>query len=177
MREYDYQRQLRTVWEWAVSQYRLGNRDPDSYEFLNLSEKRFLSDLGLRATDLYDFAEDYVRSGEPDFTTFAMIADLRRRYLREVQDGYPPTETVDPDLLPDRDAVAAGIPWLPRLIEKARGRLRGELHPDVSYPCPLDRQFLKEHDIHPAEMLSKVWETESDGQALIDWFEQRSKQL
>ncbi len=137
MREYDYQRQLGTIWEWAVSQYKLGNRDPDSYDFSNLSEKRFLSEIGLKPNDLYDFAEDYVRSGEPDFATFALITDLRRRYFQDVQEGVPSTEMVDPDSLPARDAEAAGIPWLPRLIEKARGRLRGELHPDVTYPCPL----------------------------------------
>ncbi len=116
-----------------------------------------------------------MRSGEPDFTTFAMITDLRRRYFREVQGGDPPTEMVDPDSLPARDAEVAGIPWLPRLIEKARGRLRGELHPDVTYPCALDRQFLKEHDIHPAEVLNKIWETEDDPERLVDWFVKRSK--
>ncbi len=45
-----------------------------------------------------------------------------------------------------------------------------------SYPCPLDRQFLKEHDIHPAEVLNKVWEMESDREALIAWVVQRSIQ-
>ncbi len=175
MRKYDYQRQLQAIWEWAVSQYKLGNRDSASYDFFNLSEQRFLSEIGLKPNDLYDFAEDYVRSGEPDFTTFALISEVRRRYFHEVQDGAPSTEIVKPDSLPARDAEAAGIPWLPRLIEKARGRLRGELHPDVTYPCPLDRQFLKEHDIHPAEVLNKIWETEDDPERLVDWFVKRSK--
>ena len=75
MREYDYQRQLGAIWEWAVSQYKLGNRDP--YDFLNASERRFLSEIGLKPHELYDFAEDYMRSGEPDFTTFALMVDLR----------------------------------------------------------------------------------------------------
>ena len=88
-----------------VSQYELGNRDPESYDFLNLSERRFLSEIELKPNN---FAEDYVRSVEPYFTTFAMIADLRRRYFREVQRGAPPTEMVDPDLLPARDAEASG---------------------------------------------------------------------
>ena len=175
MRKYDYQRQLQAIWEWVVSQYKLGNRDSTSYDFFNLSEQRFLSEIGLKPNDLYDFAEDYVRSGEPDFTTFALISEVRRRYFHEVQDGAPSTEIVKPDSLPARDAEAAGIPWLPRLIEKARGRLRGELHPDVTYPCPLDRQFLKEHDIHPAEVLNKIWETEDDPERLVDWFVKRSK--
>jgi len=175
MREYDYQIQLRTIWEWAVEQYKLGNRDSDSYEFLNLSEKQFLSEIGLKPNDLYDFAEDYVRSGEPDFTSFALITDLRRRYFQEVQDGIPSVDIKDPDSLPARDSEVAGIPWLPRLIEKARGRLRGELHPDVSYPCPLDRQFLKEHDIHPAELLNKVWETGDNREELVTWVVQKSK--
>ena len=175
MRAYDYQKPLRSLWEWDVSQYKEGNRDPESYEFLNLSERRFLHELGLKPNDLYDFAEDYVRSGEPDFTTFALIVDVRRRYFGEVQEGVPSGETVSPDALPTRDAELAGIPWLPRLLEKARGRLRGELHPDVSFPCPLDRQFLKEHDIHPVEVLSKIWETETEPARLVDWFFKRSK--
>ena len=177
MREYDYQRQLQAIWEWGVLQYRLGNRDPDSYDSFNLSERRFLSEIGLKPNDLYDFAEDYVRSGEPDFTSFALIAEVRRRHFHEVQNGVPSTKIVDPDSLPPRDAEAAGMPWLPRLIEKARGRLRGELDPDVTYPCPLDRQFLKEHDIHPAELLNKVWDTVDDTEALITWVAQKSKAL
>ena len=177
MREYDYQRQLRALWEWAVAQYKLGNRDPESYDFLNLSERQFLAELGLKPNDLYDFAEDYVRSGEPDFTTFALIVDLRRRYFHEVQGGVPSTEIVNTDSLPGRDQEAAGIPWLPRLIAKAAGRLRGELHPDVAYPCPLDRQFLREHDIHPVDVLNKVWAADDDREAVIAWITQKSKAL
>ena len=175
MRAYDYQKQLLAVWEWAVTQYKLGNRDPESYDFLNLSERQFLSEIGLKPNELLDFAENYTRSGEPDFTTFALISDLRRRYFHEVQDAVPSTDFVNPDLLPPSEAETVGIPWLPRLVEKARAMLRGELHPDVMYPCPLDRQFLKEHDIHPAELLNKIWDTENDPDRLIDWFVLRSK--
>ena len=30
--------------------------------------------------DVYDYAEDYVSGGDPDFTTFLMICEARRDY-------------------------------------------------------------------------------------------------
>ena len=175
MREYDYQAQLNRLWDWTVSQYERGNRDPESYSLYNLSERTFLEEIGMKPGELVDFAEDYLRSGEPDFATVAMIQEVRRAYLEEMQGGNPSSDVIDPNSLPAPDSEAAGIPWLPRIVEKARAKLHGELDPDVMYACPNDRRFLKEHDVHPATFLRKLWETEEDPSALVEWFSGRSK--
>ncbi len=37
----------------------------------------------------------------------------------------------------------AGIPWLARMIDKARLDAAGEIEPfDLEYPCPMDQQLL-----------------------------------
>ena len=58
---------------------------------------------------------------------------------------------------------------------KPQANVHGALDPDVMYACPNDRRFLKEHDVHPAVFLRKLWETEEDPSALIEWFSGRSK--
>ena len=36
-----------------------------------------------------------------------------------------------------------GIPWLARMIDKARLEAAGEIEPfDLEYPCPMDQQLL-----------------------------------
>ena len=171
MKHYDYQKKLQAVWQKAVDLYRSGNEDGSSY--FNDDESNFLTSIGANVQEIFDFAEDYVQGGEPDFTTVAMIHDVRRAYLREVQNGNASDEVLDPASLPDRDDEARGIRWLPRIIPKAKAKLRGELHPDIMYSCGGDRNFLKSNDIHAAEFLRIVWENESDDQAIIDWVAKR----
>lgn len=173
MNENNYQSDLRDLWERAVSQYEQGNHDPETY--YNERELKILTDVGVKPGEMFDYAEDYVEAGEPDFATFAMIHELRKNYLHDVQHGQPSDRVMDPSEFPERDAQALGISWLPRIVEKARGKLRGELPPDLMYSCSGDRRFLKEHDIHPAEFLRQVRDSEDDRDALLRWFAARSK--
>ncbi len=170
----DHSKPLHEVWEKAVRQYREGRRG--SAAFFNAEEAKFLDSIGLTAQEVYDFAEDFVNGGEPDFATFAAIHDIRRAYFLEVQNGRRSSGQLDPGTLPARDAHARGIRWLPRILPKARAKLRGELHPDIMYSCGGDRAFLREHAIHPAEFLKVVWQHEGDDEAVVNWVEQRSRQ-
>ena len=104
-----------------------------------------------------------------------MIHDVRRAYLREQQNGTTSSGMLDPTTLPAKDSDAEGIRWLPRIIPKAKAKLRGELHPDVMYSCGGDRNFLKTNDIHAAEFLRVVWENEDNDQAIVDWVVNRVK--
>ena len=61
------------------------------------------------------------------------------------------------DELPARDAELDGIPWLPRILQKARNKLRGENCPGIMFGCGGDRRFLSQHDLHPADFLRVVW--------------------
>jgi len=102
-----------------------------------------------------------------------MIHDVRRAYLLENQNGKTSQEILDPTTLPSKDAEAKGIRWLPRIIPKAKAKLRGELHPDIMYSCGGNRHFFEENDIHASEFLRVVRENENDDQAIIDWVVRR----
>ena len=81
---------------------------------------------------------------------------------------------IDESSLPARTEAVRGITWLPRLLPKARAKLRGELPPSLMYGCGGDRKFFKERDILPAEFLSLVWRHEADDAAIVDWVVRRS---
>ena len=174
MKNYSYQKTLHAIWQKSVDLYQDGNRDSGTY--FNAEETSFLTSIGANAQEMYDFAEDFVDGGDPDFTTVAMIHDVRRAYLLEAQNGKSSEEMLDPTTLPAMDSQAEGIRWLPRIIPKAKAKLRGELHPDVMYSCGGDRNFLSTNDIHPAEFLRVVWENENNDQGIIDWVTKRVKE-
>jgi hypothetical protein len=72
--------------------------------------------------------------------------------------------------LPGRGNELGGLPYLPRIITKARAKLRGELDPDLMFGCGGDRSFLRKHgDIHPADFLRHVWAARDNDQAIVDY--------
>ena len=167
MKNYTYQNSLKIIWKGAVSRYIEGCRDVDCYfEETTLTE---LASIGLNVMDVYDYAEDFVNQGEPDFETFLMVCEVRRDYFLTVQDRVPSANTIDSKTLPLKTDEAAGIAWLPRIIPKAIAKLRGELPPETMYGCGGDRNFFKENDIHPAEFLRAAWAYENETSKLIDW--------
>jgi hypothetical protein len=72
--------------------------------------------------------------------------------------------------LPAKSAAVDGIAWLPRLIVKARIKLRGEMDPDLMYGCGGDRPFLRQHGMTLAQFLQLVWDKGDDDRAIIDAF-------
>jgi hypothetical protein len=58
-----------------------------------------------------------------------------------VQKAQRSTRVIDMDKLPPKSAKLDGIEWLPRIIEKARAKLRGEMPPDLMYDCAVTRSF------------------------------------
>ncbi len=173
MKHYNYQATLHQVWSKAVDQYKAGQRGSDTY--FTEQEAAWLADNGITPQELYDFAEDFVSGGEPDFATFAMITDVRRSYFLDKLGGKKSDKTVDPSTYPAKSDEIDGIRWLPRIIAKAKAKLHGELDPNTMYSCGGDRKFCQTHDIHPAEFLRKVAEHEDNDQAVIDWVKARSK--
>jgi hypothetical protein len=171
MKHYDYQKQLHTLWTKAVEQYQAGQRGSATY--FDEYETQWLRANGITPQEIYDFAEDYVSGGEPDFATFAMICDVRRNYFLEKLKGQISDKKVANTSYTPKDAEVDGIRWLPRIIEKAKAKLHGELDDDTMYGCGGDRAFFKEHDIHPAEFLRVVAEHEDNDRAIIDWVKAR----
>ena len=171
MNHYTYQKSLKIIWEEAVAKYKEGCREVETYfDEATLAE---LASMGLNVMDVYDYAEDFVSRGEPDFETFLMVSEARRDYFLTVQKGMPSGNTLDSNTLPPKTDEAAGIAWLPRIMPKAIAKLRGELPPETMYGCGGDRNFFKENNIHPAEFLRAAWAYEDETSKLIDWVSAR----
>lgn len=129
----------------------------------------FLRSVGYRPREFFDFVEDYADRGEPSPGAAVLVASVRRDYLRTVQKGVISSRQISPSALPPKDAELEGIRWLPRILVKAEGKLRGELDPDIMYSCGGDRAFLREHDIHPADFLRVVWASQGDHQKILSY--------
>lgn len=170
---YEFQKPLKQIWGKAVRLYGEENRDSSTY--FNEEETAFLESIGHTAQEVYDFAEDYARGGEPDYETFVTVANLRRYYFQNVMKGQPGDKVVDTGDLPAKDLSVAGIEWLPRIIGKARAKLRGEMSDDLMYGCGGDRKFFKQNNLHPSDFLLFVMENFDDDEAIIDFVASRSK--
>jgi hypothetical protein len=172
MKHYTFEARFRELYEKSVRLYAEGKRGAGSY--FTAAEKRWLAANGLTAQHLYDYAEDEHGYGEPGHDRALAIEHIRRDYFLNVQRGRASRRTLDPDRLPEKSAAVRGIEWLPRLLPKARAKLRGELPPSLMYCCGGDRAFFRRHDINPAEFLRLVWRHEGNDRAIVSWVARRS---
>jgi hypothetical protein len=98
MKSYLWTRKLRELYDKAVDLYRGGNRDLDSY--FSADERAWLTSVGLRPINLYDWAEDMVSAGEPDWNTVLLIAAARRDYFLVHQKGVTANTVTEAAELP-----------------------------------------------------------------------------
>ena len=174
MSHYNFASQFRSLYDKAVQRYASGARGAETY--FDRDEQAFLSANGITAQHLYDYAEDQIGyDGEPGYDRALAIELVRRDYFLNVQRGKPSTTVLDESSLPAKTAELRGITWLPRILPKARAKLRGELPPSIMYSCGGDRQFLKKLDIFPSEFLTLLWRNENNEAAVVDWVVQRSQ--
>jgi hypothetical protein len=171
MQHYDFAEKLRPLWDKACRLYAQGRRDAGTYFTAN--ELAFLAANGLTAQHLYDYAEDFTSGGEPGWNTALAIELVRRDYFVNVQAGKPSAVVLDEGKMPAKTDAVRGLEWLPRIIPKAKAKLRGELPASLMYCCGGDRRFFTAHDIHPAEFLSLVWRNEHNDSATVDWVVRR----
>ena len=164
---------LKALWEKSVKLYNEGNKDCETY--FNGEESAFLDSIGHSAREVWDFVDDSIRYGEPDFETFLLLANLRRTYFLDVMNGEKSNVVVDTSDLTPKTEEDRGIVWLPRIIEKARAKLRGEMSDDLMYGCGGDRDFCKKHNLHLADLLTFVMGHFDDDEAIIDYVVNRSK--
>jgi hypothetical protein len=172
MKHYDFTQRFRALYDKATGLYAKGQRDAATY--FTEEETAFLAANGLNAQHLYDYAEDHTNYGEPGYDNALAIELVRRDYFLNVQGGRGLVTVLDPDTLPGKTAAVKGIEWLPRIIPKAKAKLRGELPADLMYCCGGDRRFLKARDILPAEFLTLVWRHENNDAAIVDWVLRRT---
>lgn len=158
---YRWHHELKRLFNLALERYRAGERRAE--QFFDAAGHAYLASIGMSAQELFDFAEDHVKyGGDPDWETVLLITAARRDYFLTVLHGQPARRTVDTADLPPKKAQLDGFPWLPRLIQKAHAKLRGEMSADLMYGCGGDRRFFHEHGLHPADFLRHVWAADGD---------------
>lgn len=173
MAHYDFPASFRKVYDHAVAAFRQGQRNASA--MFPPEQLAFLSANGMTAQHLYDYAEDDNNyGGEPGFEHALGIELLRRDYFLNVQGGRPSSTVLEESKLPAKTDAVRGIEWLPRIIPKAKAKLRGELPASLMYCCGGDRRFFKAHDILPAEFLNLVWRNENNDNAIIEWVVRRA---
>ena len=168
---FNYQEELVRIWEKGVELYKSGHNSPDSFPISE--ELPFLQSIGLNRMDIFDYVEDWICEGTPDLATFLLIHDIRRCFFIEEQNSISSSNRLDSSSLPGKQESLRGITWLPRIIPKARAKLRGELPPETMFCCGGDRAFFKQNDIHPAEFLKIVQKADADDVQIISWVQKR----
>jgi hypothetical protein len=161
----DWQQEFRRVWDRGVASWQAGRRTAQS--MFSAEDVQFLATIGCTAQELFDFVDDSLGWGELDYETVLAVTEIRRRYFLEVMHGKPTGRVVPMSTLPAKSAQVDGIAWLPRLIVKARLKLRGEMDPDLMYGCGGDRPFLREHGMTLPEFLQLVWDKGDDDRAIV----------
>lgn len=164
----DWNDRFLTLFKDCVNLYRSGTTNLADY--YTESDQEFLDSIGYKPREFFDFVEDFVDVGVPSPATSLLVAAVRRDYFLTVQKGKcdnssPLLTSMD---LPTFGDKLEGIYYLPRIIKKARAKLRGLLDPDLMYSCGGDRKFLSEHgNIHPADFLRHVWAAGEDDMAIV----------
>jgi hypothetical protein len=172
MKHYDFADKFHALYDQAVRAYAAGKSGPATY--FTAVEQDFLAANGISVQAMYDYAEDHNNGGEPGYDRALAIETVRRDYFLSIQQGQASQQVLDESTLPAKADTVQGIAWLPRIIPKAKAKLRGELPPSLMYSCGGDRNFFRTHDIHPAEFLSLVWRNLDNDAAIIAWVVQRS---
>lgn len=162
----DWQKQFREVYDRAAKAWRAGKRSPDT--MFSRDDATFLATLGCTTQELFDFVDDELNYGDFDFATTQAVTAIRRDYFLNVMHGKPTGRTVTMASLPAKAAEVDGIAWLPRLIVKARAKLRGEMPPELMYGCAGDRPFLRKMKMDLPGFLKLTWESGDDDRLIID---------
>jgi len=162
MSHYNWTAQFLKLYERSLREYSAGNRRLETY--FQRDDLDFLASVGFQPAEIYDFVED---APELSYETALLVAAVRRDYFLTVQQGQGTSQRLRMEDFPSKKQSIDGIEWLPRIILKAKARLRGELPSDLMYCCGGDRSFLRKHDIHPADFLRLVWSAGDDEMKIV----------
>ena len=161
---------MKPLYLHALERYRAGHREPQT--LFDAQQQQTLAAIGASPMELYDYAED---ADALDWETALLLLAARRDYFLVIQKSVPSSHRIVMAELPAKDAELEGIPWLPRLIEKAKARLRGEMPNELMYCCGGDRRFFSTHDIHPADFLREVWAANGDETKILAYVRRGGK--
>jgi len=164
---YNWAKIFRELFQDGLEAYRAGRRDAQA--MFNAEQVELLKSIGATPQEIFDFVEDTFHGGDPGFETALLVTAVRRDYFMVVQMAQRSGRLIDMDKLPAKAAQLDGIEWLPRIIEKAHAKLRGEMPSELMYCCGGDRAFLREHGIHPADFLREVWAAGDDKKRILEF--------
>lgn len=164
---------LRGIWDRAVAAWQSGKRNPE--QMFSDEDALVLQSEGCTRQEMFDFVDDNQRyGGDPSFETAAAVTIIRKTYFHEIMKGEATGHIVPMSELPAKSEAVDGIKWLPRLIVKARVKLRGEMPDDLMYGCAGDRPFLRDHSWTLPDFLQLVWDAGDDDRRIIDTFKKRA---
>lgn len=164
----DWKTAFEALYQRAVEAYQAGRTTPQS--MFDESDVKMLASIGATAQEIFDYVEDASYGGDPNYEDVLEVTAIRNRYFRDVLDGAPPERLIEERELPRKTDAVDGVSWLPRIIAKARGKLRGELPPDLMYGCGGDRPFLRRAGIRLPEFLTFVRDAGDDDQSIVDFY-------
>ena len=147
----------------------------DAATCIAAADRPFLAGIGCSAQELFDLVEDDVTVGEPGIDRAVGITRVRREYFREVDGGRASGRTLGAADIPSPSATLGGIAWLPRILAKARAKLRGELPPELMYSCGGDRRFLRDNGLEADAFLKAVWKAGDDEASILDYVRRRGR--
>ena len=127
----DWRKKFRELFFAGVDRQQHGGQSPTT--MFEPDEVEFLESIGCTAQELFDFADDYVHCGDVNYDDVEAIQSMRFDFFKNNLNGQPASLAMSLDYFPAKAAEVDGIPWLPRLIVKARAKLRGELPADLMY--------------------------------------------
>ena len=157
-----------TLFDSCCASYQRGTREERA--FYTGEDLAFLATIGYQPREFLDFVEDFCDEAIPTPSTALLVAAVRRDYFLTVQKGVTSSHLLTRDDLPSFGQVLEGIAYLPRILAKARAKLRGELDPDIMFGCGGDRNFLRKHGtIPPADFLRHVWAAGDNDAKLATW--------
>jgi len=162
----DWKSEFRNVWDRGITAWKAGRKSART--MFAPADVAFLATIGCTAQELFDFVDDSLSYDDLDFETALAVAAIRREYFLNVMHGKSTGRVVPMSELPPKAAAVDGIAWLPRLIAKARIKLRGEMDPDLMYGCAGDRPFLRKHHLTLPEFLQLVRDKGDDDRAIIN---------
>ncbi|MFN0067826.1 MAG: DUF5069 domain-containing protein [Limisphaerales bacterium] len=172
MQDETWQSEFRAVFQRGVAAWQAGRRSPD--RMFDARDAAFLEGIGCTAQEMFDFVDDYLGYGEPGVDEALEIQALRRDYLVRVMAGKKSGRVARMADLPPKAQEVDGIAWLPRLIVKARLKLRGEMPADLMYGCGGDRPFVRRMNTTLADFLRLVREHGDDDRTIVESVKRRA---
>jgi hypothetical protein len=158
--------EFQAVYARGLEAWQAGRRLPST--MFAPADAAFLGSIGCSVQELFDFVDDFARYGEPDYDDVLEVTAIRRDFFVNELKGKPASRRVPMSELPPKAEAVDGIPWLPRIIMKARLKLRGEMPDDLMYGCGGDRQFLAGIRMSLPAFLILVRDSGTDDRRIID---------